>query len=295
MGKSQVENSLWQEYWVLCKPKVVGLMVITALVGMFLASPNQPDWSLIFWAALGIALIGGASATINHMVDYRIDALMLRTRDRPLAKQRLSMREAQYFALILGSLGFWVLYSAVNPLTAFLSLATLVGYSFVYTVFLKRLTPQNIVIGGMAGATPPLLGWVAVTNHIDPYAWLLVILIFIWTPPHFWALAIHRLEDYKRAEIPMLPVTHGILFTKQCIFLYALLLLICSLLPYLTGMSGAIYALMALGLGLWFLGKTVGLYRDTAKAYSVFKASVHYLWLLFLGLLLDHAFKNYIA
>lgn len=274
-------------------------MLTTTLVGMFLASNHVPDFFIVMWSGLGIALVGGASAAINHIVDHKTDALMRRTQSRPLVQHHISRAQASYFALGLGVLGFLILYCLVNPLTALLSFATLLGYALVYTRILKKMTPQNIVIGGISGAIAPLLGWAAINNDLHPRAWILVMIVFLWTPPHFWSLAIHRLEDYKQASIPMLPVTHGILFTKQCIVLYSVLLLMASLWPCLIGMSGYSYGLVALGVGLHFLYQTIRLYQQSHPqeqiyALQVFKTSLSYVWILFMGLLFDHAYRNYI-
>src|SRR3990167_8297673 len=224
MVNSLMARFNWRDYFTLCKPRVVLLMLITAMVGMYLATPGHVSWSILLWGNLGIALGASAAAAVNHMVDYRIDAVMRRTQFRPLPDGKLTLKQAGIFALVLGVASMCVLSFAVNGLTAWLTLITLIGYAGIYTLYLKRATPQNIVIGGAAGAAPPLLGWTAVTGHIDPQALLLVLIIFVWTPPHFWALAIQRYKEYQRAEIPMLPVTHGIAFTKKCIFLYTLLL-----------------------------------------------------------------------
>lgn len=277
------------DLFILCKPKVVFVMLVTSWVGMFLAKPYDIRWKTIFFATVGIALMGGAAAAINHLVDRKIDAKMLRTKLRPLATGRISTRLAAIFASVLGLLGLLILHTLVNSLTAFLTLLTLGGYAVLYTLLLKRRTPQNIVIGGIAGAMPPLLGWVSVSPSIHPHALILVLIIFVWTPPHFWSLAIYRQEDYLNANIPMLPVTHGIRYTKVSIVLYTLLLLSISVFPFIIGMSGWLYFGSALILGLLFLIQTLRLYwSDTKKiALNTFSFSILYLLLLFSALLLD--------
>lgn len=284
----------WRDYIELCKPRVVALMLLTALVGMFLATPGWVDPWLMLAAITGIALCAGSAAAINHLVDKRIDSIMARTAKRPVARGRVSVTQALGFALIIGSLGALILVQFVNTLTAVLTLATLVGYAGIYTGYLKRATPQNIVIGGLAGAAPPLLGWTAVTNHLDPQALLLVLIIFTWTPPHFWALAIYRFEEYKNAEIPMLPVTHGIAFTKLNILLYTILLIVVTVLPFAVGMSGLFYLIGALLLGARFLQWSIALYRSEKPviAMKTFRFSIVYLMLLFVFLLIDHYIRG---
>lgn len=280
----------WQDYLELCKPKVVLLMLLTSLVGMYLAVPGAVPVFTVFTALSGIACCAGSAAAINHLVDRRIDAIMSRTRKRPIAHGRITAFQALCFALILGSVGLIILSCWVNVLTAMLTFATLIGYAVIYTGYLKRATPQNIVIGGLAGAAPPLLGWTAVTNQLDPQALLLVLIIFTWTPPHFWALAIYRHNDYKDAKIPMMPVTHGIAFTKLNILLYTVLLIAVSMMPFAVGMSGALYAVFALALGLRFLYWSVKLYKTekAVLAMQTFRYSIVYLMLLFIVLLVDH-------
>ncbi|WP_404366374.1 heme o synthase [Marinobacter sp.] len=280
----------WRDFLELTKPKVVALMMLTAVIGMLLARPGLPHWSVLVFGNLGIALLAGAAAVINHVVDQKIDTIMARTRKRPVATGRISPVDALIFAVTLSLAGVLVLVWQVNALTAWLTLASLVGYAGVYTLFLKRATPQNIVIGGLAGAMPPLLGWTAVTGQVDGHALLLVLIIFAWTPPHFWALAIHRKEEYAQAGIPMLPVTHGNRYTELHIVLYTLMLLAVSLLPFVTGMSGPIYLAGALLLGLRFLQYAVRLMRgdDRRVALATFKYSITYLMALFVFLLVDH-------
>ena len=280
----------WRDYLELCKPRVVALMLLTVLVGMFLATPGLVSLNILFYGILGIGFCAASAASINHLVDKRIDAIMSRTQKRPVAKGRISVQRALMFATTMGALGLGILVYYVNALTALLTFITLIGYAGIYTGYLKRATSQNIVIGGLAGAAPPLLGWTAVTNHLDPQALLLVLIIFTWTPPHFWALAIYRFEDYKQAEIPMLPVTHGIAYTKLQILLYSILLVVVSVLPVVVGMSGLLYLVGSLLLGARFLYWAQRLYRfqDAAIAMKTFRFSIVYLMLLFVLLLVDH-------
>jgi protoheme IX farnesyltransferase len=280
----------WRAYYDITKPKVVALLVLTALVGMSLSVPGGLPWQVLLPAMLGIALLSSAAAAINHIVDEKIDTVMGRTHNRPLPEGRISVTNAIVFATSIALLGFILLYALVNPLTAYLTLAGLVGYSFVYTMYLKRATPQNITIGGLAGAIPPLLGWTAMTNEVAPNALLLVLIIFTWTPPHFWALAIHRKDDYAKVNIPMLPVTHGVSFTKTQILLYTVLLFIVCLLPYLVGMSNWLYLVGACSLNLIFFGYAWQLkfHAKEETAMATFKFSIIHLMLLFIILLLDH-------
>ncbi|ASQ45232.1 heme o synthase [Legionella clemsonensis] len=283
-------NVNWRDYMELCKPRVVALMLLTVIVGMYLASPGWISLCTLITALLGIACCAGSAAAINHLVDKRIDAIMARTSKRPVAQGRVSVKQALYFAFLLGTLGLIILTVFVNSLTAMLTFVTLIGYAGIYTGYLKRATPQNIVIGGLAGAAPPLLGWTAVTNQLDPQALLLVLIIFTWTPPHFWALAIYRFEEYKNAEIPMLPVTHGVAFTKLNVLLYTILLLIVSILPFIVGMSSWLYLAGALLLGLRFLYWAIVLLRTEKAviAMRTFRFSIVYLMMLFVFLLIDH-------
>ena len=252
--------SLLKSYYILCKPNVVYMMLITALVGMLLAQETVPSISYMFIALLGIALCSGSAAAINQVIDRSADASMNRTDKRPLPQGDISPIHASIFALVIGFLGALILYIFVNTLTMYLTIASLIGYAFIYTVYLKRATPQNIVIGGLAGAAPPLLGWTSITNSIDAYSLLLVLIIFIWTPPHFWALAIYRKDEYAKESIPMLPVTHGVAFTKLQIVLYTIILFLVSLLPYIVLMSGVIYLISALVLSSVFLYYSIKLY-----------------------------------
>lgn len=288
--KPRIQNAVWRDYIELCKPRVVALMLLTVLVGMYLATPGWVPVTTLCASLLGIGLCAGSAAAVNHLVDKRIDAMMARTKNRPVAHGRISVRQALWFATILGVVGLFVLNYWVNSLTAILTFITLIGYAGVYTGYLKRATPQNIVIGGLAGAAPPLLGWTSVANQLDPQALLLVLIIFTWTPPHFWALAIYRFEDYKHAEIPMLPVTHGIRYTKLNILLYTVLLLVVSFLPFAVGMSGWFYLTGAVLLGLRFLHWAIVLYRSEQLlvAMRTFRFSIIYLMLLFIFLLIDH-------
>ena len=280
----------WREYVELCKPRVVVLLVFTAVVGMFLAAPGWVPWQALIFGSLGIGLGAASGAAINHIVDQRADSVMVRTRRRPLPTGRMDATSALVFAALLCVLSMVVLVTMVNALTALLTLAAMVGYSVVYTIFLKRATPQNIVIGGAAGAMPPVLGWSAVTGTLDAQSLLLFLIIFAWTPPHFWALAIHRCNDYARANVPMLPVTHGIEYTRLQILLYTVLLVLVSMLPFVTHMSGLFYLLAALILGGIFLHYAINLYRgrDDGLPLRTFVFSIYYLMGLFSALLVDH-------
>lgn len=285
-----LENSRWQDYLELCKPRVVALMLLTVLVGMYLAAPGWVPLLTVAATLAGVGCAASSAAAINHLVDKKIDSLMARTKRRPVAHGRVSVQQALVFAIVIGCIGLGILITMVNVLTATLTFITLIGYAGIYTGYLKRATPQNIVIGGLAGASPPLLGWTAVTNQLDPQALLLVLIIYTWTPPHFWALAIYRFEDYQHAKIPMLPVTHGIKFTKLNIVLYTILLIVVSLLPCIIGMSGLFYGCGAFLLGLRFLHWTIDLYRfdKTCIALKTFRFSIVYLMMLFVFLLIDH-------
>jgi len=287
---------VWKDYLELCKPNVVALMLLTSVIGMLLATLTLPPWEVIVFGNLGIGLMAASAAAINHVVDRRIDIYMARTRNRPVAQGKVDAVSALLFAAVLGGAGMFVLLVFINALTAWLTFASLVGYALVYTLYLKRATPQNIVIGGLAGAAPPLLGWTASTGHVEGDALLLVLIIFAWTPPHFWALAIHRKEEYAQVGIPMLPVTHGEAFTKLHIILYTLILIAISVFPYLTGMCGEIYLVSALLLGARFLQWGIRMIRNSHKhaAIKTFKYSITYLMLLFVALLVDHYTRPYI-
>jgi len=279
-----------REYWALTKPRVVALIVFTALVGMFLAVPGLPPLRSAAFGLFGIWLAAASAAAINHLIDQRIDRVMARTSQRPLATGALNPTQVLVFAVALGVLSMAILLALVNPLCAALTFASLIGYAIVYTGWLKRATPQNIVIGGIAGAAPPALGWTAITGTLDPHALLLVLIIFVWTPPHFWALAIFRREDYARALVPMLPVTHGVTYTRQQILLYTVLLVVATVLPWATGMSGLFYLGGALVLGAMFVWYAWRLLDppDELYAMQVFNYSIVYLMALFAFLLLDH-------
>ncbi|MFT5221166.1 MAG: protoheme IX farnesyltransferase [Planctomycetota bacterium] len=285
------------QYYRLTKPKVVFLIVFTAMVGMLLAADGVPSLQVFVFGLLGIGLAAASGAAINHVVDEHIDKIMERTRNRPLASGDIDQKSALVFALSLGFIGIAMLVLFINLLTAVLTFFSLVGYALVYTMYLKRATPQNIVLGGAAGAAPPLLGWTAVTGTVETEALLLFLIIFIWTPPHFWALAIRRREEYAKADIPMLPVTHGVDFTKIQILLYTILLFIVTLMPFLIKMSGLIYLAGAVALGIGFLYYAIKLYRDKQPnviAMKTFGYSIYYLSALFAFLLIDHYARIFI-
>ncbi|MFQ3251273.1 MAG: protoheme IX farnesyltransferase [Glaciecola sp.] len=289
-SKSIRAQATWRDYYEMTKPRVVMLLLLTALVGMCLATETWIDPQVLVFGMLGIGLLSSSAAVINHVVDHKIDSLMARTFNRPVAKGKVSPKRALVFAFVIGAIGFVALALFVNMLTAWLTLASLVGYAVIYTSYLKRATPQNIVIGGLAGAAPPLLGWTAVTGDIHAYALLLVLIVFTWTPPHFWALAIHREKDYAKAEIPMLPVTHGVEFTKTCVLLYTVLLCLVCALPYLVDMSGLIYLVGSSLLNAGFMYYAIKLkYKATeTTAMDTFKFSIYHLMILFVVLLADH-------
>lgn len=280
----------WRDFYEMCKPRVVMLMILTSLVGMFLAVPGMVPIDVLIFGNLGIALVAGSGAVVNHLIDYKVDSLMKRTHNRPIPQGRVDPKQAAMFAAAIGIAGMLILLFLVNPLCAWLTLASFVGYAFIYTGYLKRATPQNIVIGGLSGAMPPLLGWAAVTGTIEPGALILVLIIFAWTPPHFWALAIHRKEEYAKTGIPMLPVTHGEHITKIHIILYTVIMFLITLLPYLTGMSGPIYLLAAVVLGIGFLVWSFLLMfkPKPSTAMDTFRYSIVYLMVLFVVLLTDH-------
>ena len=282
-----------QQLFRLTKPRVVSLIVFTAVIGMFLATPGLPPVSILVCATAGIALVAGAAAAINCLVEQKLDGIMARTRSRPLPMAQLTSLQTLTFAAIIGSGGLWLLYSMVNPLTMWLTLATFVGYAVVYTVVLKPLTPQNIVIGGASGAMPPVLGWAAVTGQLAPDALLLFLIIFAWTPPHFWSLALYRKHEYARAGIPMLPVTHGDRFTRLHVLLYTLILIAVSLLPFTSQMSGYLYLGASLLLDAVFLGYAIKIYVDYSDALArrTFRYSIVYLSALFAALLIDHYWR----
>jgi protoheme IX farnesyltransferase len=290
MADSMLKQSVLKQYWSLTKPRVVALIVFTAVIGMFLAVPGLPPLRASLLGTLGIWLAASSAAAINQILDSRIDAQMARTSWRPLVSGTLTPRQALVFALVLGALSMAVLVLWVNPLTALLTFASLIGYAVIYTVYLKRATPQNIVIGGIAGAAPPALGWAAVTGQLHPHALLLVLIIFVWTPPHFWALAIFRRDDYARAMVPMLPVTHGVQYTRWQILFYTVLLVAVTVLPWATGMSGLFYLGGALVLGavfVWYAWRLMDP-PDEFFPMRVFNYSIVYLMALFAFLLVDH-------
>jgi len=298
MGYSMTANPAlqWRDYLGVCKLKVVALIVFTALVGMFLAVPGMVPWQPLVFGTIGIGLAAASAAAINHVVDQHVDVLMKRTAARPVASGSLTSRNCLVFALTIGALAMWILLQFVNTLTAVLTFASLIGYAVVYTLYLKRATPQNIVIGGAAGAAPPVLGWTAVTGTVDPHALLLFLIIFVWTPPHFWALAIHRRNEYAKADIPMLPVTHGVNFTRLQVLLYTILLVVVTVLPFVTQMSGLLYLVGALALGAGFLYHAIALMRDDSdkQAMKTFGYSIIYLMALFAILLVDHYLLIYL-
>ena len=279
----------WRDYYELCKPGVVALMLLTSLIGMLLSVPGMVPIDILILGNLGIALCAGSAAAVNHIVDRHIDTKMARTYNRPLAKGRVAPRDAVIFAFVLGLAGLGILLVWVNALTAWLTLASLLGYALIYTLFLKRATPQNIVIGGLAGAAPPLLGWTAVTGEIHGHGLLLVLIIFAWTPPHFWALAVHRKDEYAKADIPMLPVTHGEQYTKLHIVLYTFMLLAVSFLPFVTGMLNVFYLVGAAVLGIGFLYYAVAMFgKEKNAGMDAFRYSIIYLMALFVIMLIDH-------
>jgi len=287
---AQKQSVSWRDFYEMCKPRVVMLMILTSLVGMFLAVPGMVPLDVLILGNLGIALVAGSGAAVNHLIDYKVDSLMRRTHNRPIPQGRVDPRHAAVFAAVIGVIGMTILLLWVNPLCAWLTLASFVGYAFIYTGYLKRATPQNIVIGGLSGAMPPLLGWSAVTGTIEPGALILVLIIFAWTPPHFWALAIHRKDEYAKTGIPMLPVTHGEQLTKVHILLYTIIMVMITLLPWLTGMSGPLYLLGAVVLGAGFLGWAALLLwkPKPSTAMDTFRYSIVYLMVLFIVLMVDH-------
>ena len=283
-------SASWRDYLEMCKPRVVVLMLLCAVVGMYLATPGLVPVSILFFGSVGIALVAASAAVVNHSADQHIDAQMARTEKRPVATGRVSNQQAMVFAAATGLIGLAILWFLVNPLTAWLNFASWVGYGLVYTLYLKRATPQNIVIGGLFGAAPPLFGWTAVTNSVDPGGLLLVLIIFAWTPPHFWALALERKDEYADVGMPMLPVTHGEAYTRLHILLYTILLVIASVLPFVIAMAGPLYLAGALALGVGFLYWAVVLMRNNnPKApMETFRYSIIYLGALFLLKLVEH-------
>ncbi len=278
------------QYWALTKPRVTQLAVFCAVIGMFLATPDLPDWRRVVFGTIGIWLLAGAAFAINCLVEREIDSRMARTARRPMARGELTVAQTLTFSGVIGGMGMWVLYVLVNPLTMWLTFATFVGYAVIYTIILKPATPQNIVIGGLAGAMPPALGWAAVANDVPMQAWILVLIIFIWTPPHFWALALYRRDDYAKSGLPMLPITHGVKFTQLQILLYTIALLATTMLPFAVGMSGLIYLGTAIVLGAIFFYFSWQIYRHYTDliARKAFAFSIVYLSILFAVLLIDH-------
>jgi len=288
--KQAAKSATWRDYYEMCKPRVVMMMILTSLVGMFLAVPGIVPLDILVWGNLGIALVASAGAVINHLIDHQVDTIMQRTIKRPIPQGKVSPVQALMFALAICVLGMAILIFMVNPLCAWLTLGSFIGYAIIYTGFLKRATPQNIVIGGLSGAMPPLLGWSAVSGTVDPNGLLLVLIIFAWTPPHFWPLAIHRKSDYAKTDIPMLPVTHGDPLTKLHTLLYTIIMFLVTILPYLTGMSGMFYLGSAVLLGGGFLYYSLQLmFTDRPRAaLTTFRYSIFYLIALFIALLIDH-------
>ena len=278
------------QYWALTKPRVTQLAVFCAVIGMFLASPSLPDWKIVVAGTVGIWLLAGAAFAVNCLVEREIDSRMARTARRPSARGELTVLQTLVFSGVIGGAGMWVLFNFVNPLTMWLTFATFVGYAVIYTIILKPATPQNIVIGGLSGAMPPALGWAAVANDVPTQAWILVLIIFVWTPPHFCALALYRRDDYAKSGLPMLPITHGMRFTQFHIWLYTIALVATTMLPYAVGMSGVIYLASAAVLGavfLWYAWQIYKHYTDLI-ARKTFAYSIIYLSLLFVALLVDH-------
>jgi len=288
---NDLSASSWRDYLELCKPRVVLLMLLCATVGMFLATDSLVAFDLLLFTNLGIALVAGSAASVNHIIDAQIDINMARTAQRPIAQGRVSVKSGILFSAVTGITGMSILALLVNPLTAWLNLGSWIGYGIIYSAYLKRATPQNIVIGGLFGAAPPLFGWTAVTNQIDAGGVLLVMIIFTWTPPHFWALALDRKEEYAKVNIPMLPVTHGERITKYYILGYTLLLAGVTVIPFMIGMSGVIYLLSALALGFVFIVWSIRLLLDhDGAAIKTFRYSIFYLMMLFICLLIDHVY-----
>lgn len=281
------------QYWALTKPRVTQLAVFCAVIGMFLATPDLPDWRVVVAGTIGIWLLAGAAFAVNCLVEREIDSRMARTARRPMARGEITVTQTLVFSGVIGGAGMWVLFNFVNPLTMWLTFATFVGYAVIYTMLLKPATPQNIVIGGLSGAMPPALGWAAVANDVPMQAWILVLIIFVWTPPHFWALALYRRDDYAKSGLPMLPVTHGLQFTQFHIFLYTIALVATTMLPFAVQMSGLLYLTSAAVLGVIFLWYAWQIYRhyNDLLARKTFAYSIIYLSLLFVALLVDHYFR----
>ena len=292
MSTLAIQPNRIAQYWALTKPRVTQLAVFCAVIGMFLATPGLPDWRLLISATIGIWLLAGAAFAVNCLVEREIDSRMARTARRPMALGEISIHQTLLFSGVIGGLGMWVLYNLVNPLTMWLTFATFVGYAVIYTIILKPATPQNSVIGGLSGAMPPALGWAAIANDVPMQAWILVLIIFVWTPPHFWVLALYRRDDYAKSGLPMLPITHGLKFTQFQIWLYTIVLVATSVMPYAVRMSGLIYLVSAIVLGaiyIWYSWLIYKHYTDLI-ARKAFKYSIIYLSLLFAALLIDHYF-----
>ena len=296
MTETAIKNASWRDYFDLCKPKVVALLLLTSIVGVILASPpGELSLFVLVVSTLGIGLAAAAGAVINQVVERENDARMARTEGRPLPQGKVTQQNAFIFAVMLAAASVFILTAWINVLTAVLTFASMIGYAVVYTMYLKKATPQNIVIGGLAGATPPLLGWTSVTNSIDPHGLLLVLIIYTWTPPHFWALAIHRRDDYAKVNLPMLPVTHGVEFTKYSILGYTILMILVTVFPYLIGVRGLVYLVAALLLGFYFLYMVMQLMFSERHntAIKTFVYSINYLMLLFIAMVVDHYFPVY--
>lgn len=292
-SRSFFSQEAFKSFYALTKPRVCALIVFTAIIGMFLATPGMVPLDILFFSSIGIAFVSGAAAAFNCLIEEKIDAKMARTRGRPLPLGQVSQKETIVFSVLLGGLGLLMLYFFVNSLTMWLTLVTFFAYAVIYTIFLKPATPMNIVIGGASGAMPPVLGWAAVTNQVTPEALILFLIIFCWTPPHFWALALYRRKEYEKVGMPMLPVTHGEKYTRLQIVLYTIILVIVTMMPFSVGMSGLIYIIFATLLNAYFLYYTVMLYRQYSDKLSmkVFRYSIWYLGLIFLAFLVDHYFK----
>jgi protoheme IX farnesyltransferase len=298
MTEVSVKSTTWRDYFDLCKPKVVALLLLTSIVGVVLASPPyEISLFVLVMSTLGIGLAAAAGAAVNQIVERENDARMARTEGRPLPQGKVSQQSAFIFAVLLAAASMFILTGFINVLTAVLTFASMIGYAVIYTMYLKKATPQNIVIGGLAGATPPLLGWTSVTNSIDPHGLLLVLIIYTWTPPHFWALAIHRRDDYAKVNLPMLPVTHGVEFTKFSILAYTILMILATIFPYLIRMFGLIYLVSALVLGAYFLYMVLQLmFAEKEKtAIKTFVYSINYLMLLFIAMVVDHYYPIYLG
>ncbi len=295
---TQENRAIWRDYFALCKPKVIALLLLTSVVGVVMASPpGEISLFVLIVSTIGIGMATSAGAVINQLVEWESDARMARTENRPLPQGKVTQQNAFMFAILLAAGSMFILTGYINVLTAVLTFASMIGYAVIYTMYLKKATPQNIVIGGLAGATPPLLGWTSVTDSIDAEALLMVLIIFTWTPPHFWALAIHRRDDYAKVNLPMLPVTHGVEFTKYSIFGYTILMILVTILPYLAYMRGLIYLAAALLLGGYFMFMVLKLMfaEKENTAIKTFVYSINYLMLLFIAMVVDHYYPIYLS